>query len=159
VDDLYGFVRFTHPQKLFEEFGDLPSDFLRRFYSVSLKTSISHDHLCKMTATDDQGFALEGEFCCSRFRKYWSRSFYSKPLTKFVYPDNKLSKADIATKWLLSKFVGSLEAEPVPDSRYPSSQRKVLVNRYIDTELLLSDWTDWMCAGRVLFLASFNLFL
>jgi hypothetical protein len=69
VDGLYGFALFTQPQKLFEEFGDLPSDFLRRFYFMSPKTSISHDHLCKMTATDDQG-TLEREFCRSCFRKY-----------------------------------------------------------------------------------------
>ncbi|MCI80661.1 hypothetical protein A2U01_0101932, partial [Trifolium medium] len=60
----YGLISFTQPKRLFDDFGDIPADFLRRYYSVGPTDSRGHVHLCKMPPTDEQGFPLEEGGTC-----------------------------------------------------------------------------------------------
>ncbi|MCI31614.1 hypothetical protein A2U01_0052826, partial [Trifolium medium] len=102
---------FTQPKRLFDDFEDIPADFLRRYYSIGPTDSRGHIYMCNMPPTHEQGFPLEEGGTCVQV---------------------------LAMKRTLLKYVDSLEDVLITDPKDPFKE-KIFVKRFIDTELILSE--------------------
>ncbi|MCI11898.1 hypothetical protein A2U01_0033000, partial [Trifolium medium] len=136
----YGLIGFTQPKRLFEDFRDIPIDFLRRYYSVGPNGRRGHIHLFEMPPVDEEGFHLEEcGTCVRKFRRFWSSKHFSLPDDFFIVGERSLTDKVLAMKRTLLRYVDSLEEVLMADPKDPLGKRKVLVKRFIDTELVLSE--------------------
>ncbi|MCI06342.1 hypothetical protein A2U01_0027401, partial [Trifolium medium] len=109
----FGLIGFNQPDRFFEDFTDIPEDFLLRFYWVS-PIGRGHDHLCTLAPTDDYGWPLDGGDLCSRkFRKYWSKRHFTLPVLDYVNK-GELTDNVAASERVLRRYVDSLEMVYVP---------------------------------------------
>ncbi|MCH79915.1 hypothetical protein A2U01_0000676, partial [Trifolium medium] len=134
----FGLISFNQPDRLFEDFTDIPDDFLHRFYWVS-PVGRDHNRQCTLAPTDDHGWLLNFADVCSRkFRHYWSWRHFTLPVLDCVNEGNLTNDA-AASERALRNYVNSLEDVVVPDPRDPSGKKRVFRKRYNDTELILSE--------------------
>ncbi|MCI35528.1 hypothetical protein A2U01_0056749, partial [Trifolium medium] len=97
-------------------------------------------HPCKMPPTDEHGFPLEeGSSCVRKFCRFWSSKHFSLPANYFIVNERALTPEDLAMKRALLRYVDSLEEVLMTDPKDPLGKRKILVKRFIDTELVLSE--------------------